>query len=320
MGGTCISRGLTNLGGRKRKVKCDEAKPTCDRCANTGRTCDGYAPPPPGHYSWAELLGKKAILPAITPRRNTQDGRAFDFYHHVVAPALSRFPDDQFWTRMVSQASMQEPAVRHAVLSISTVYELVDDTPSEKMLLNPKGRYAMVQYNHALQHLAGVQDESVVLFSCILFICLEILRDNKMGALTHVAHGVRVFNNCLQRKSAWAADYLRPVFNRLTSCPFFFGATEKALPILYGVERQRVLGPQENYEVARYRLDLLTASSIRFVRKYEAAGPDRPKDTPDYTGFEEEQAALVSGLDDWVANFDILEATAPRPSGTPTPL
>lgn len=221
---------------------------------------------------------------------------------------------------MVSQASMQEPAVRHAVLSISTVYELVDDTPSEKMLMNPKGRYAMVQYNHALQHLAGVQDESVVLFSCILFICLEILRDNKMGALTHVAHGVRVFNNCLQRKSAWAADYLRPIFNRLTSCPFFFGATEKALPILYGVEGLRVSGHQENYEVARYRLDLLTASSIRFVRKYEAAGPDRPKDTPDYTDFEEQQAALVSALDDWVANYDILEATAPRPSGTPTPL
>jgi hypothetical protein len=221
---------------------------------------------------------------------------------------------------MVSQASMQEPAIRHAVLSISSVYELVDDTPGEEMLLTPKGRYAMVQYNHALQQLAKGQDESVVLFSCILFICLEILRDNKMGALTHVAHGVRVFNNCHERKSAWAADYLRPIFNRLTSCPLFFGANEEAIPILYGAEGQHVSGHQENYEVARYRLDLLTARSIRFVRKYEAEGPDRPKDKPDYTGFEEEQAALASGLDDWVAHYDILEANTPRPSDIPTPL
>ncbi|KAK1836602.1 hypothetical protein QBC39DRAFT_88934 [Podospora conica] len=306
---------------KKRKVKCDEAKPSCDRCVNTGRTCDGYTPPPPGHYSWAELLGKRAIVPAITPRRNTQDGRAFDFYHHVVAPALSRFPGDEFWTRMVSQASMQEPAVRHAVLSISSIYELVDDIPSDQMLLDPKGRYAMVQYNQALHHLSQSQDESVVLFSCVLFICLEILRDNKMGALTHVAHGVRVFNNCRNRRSSWAADYLRPIFTRLTSCPFFFGATEKALPILSGVgEGQHISGHQESYEIARYRLDLLTARSIRFVRQYEAVASDRPKDTPDYTGFEEEQVAIVSGLDDWAANYDILEATTPPPSKNTTPL
>lgn len=26
------------------QVKCDEAKPVCNRCTSTGHTCDGYAP------------------------------------------------------------------------------------------------------------------------------------------------------------------------------------------------------------------------------------------------------------------------------------
>jgi hypothetical protein len=31
---------------RIRKVKCDEVKPSCKRCTDTGRKCDGYTPPP----------------------------------------------------------------------------------------------------------------------------------------------------------------------------------------------------------------------------------------------------------------------------------
>ncbi|KAL5599098.1 hypothetical protein FOVSG1_006910 [Fusarium oxysporum f. sp. vasinfectum] len=27
-----------------RKIKCDETRPCCRRCTNTGRNCDGYAP------------------------------------------------------------------------------------------------------------------------------------------------------------------------------------------------------------------------------------------------------------------------------------
>ena len=265
------------------------------------------------------MLGKKAIVPALTTRRNTQDGRALDFYHHVVAPALSRFPGDDFWTRMVSQASMQEPAVRHAVISISSIYELVDDTPCELMLVNPKGRYAMVQYNHALQQLTSIQDESVVLFTCILFVCLEILRDNKMAALTHVAYGIRVFNNSHRRHSSWAADYFRPIFIRLTSCPFFFGATNEVLPVLYGAHGPAVPGPQDSYAVARHRLDILTALSVHFVRKYEAMAPEKRKAEPDCSCFEEQQSDLVWRLDDWMANYDVLIAANPPPADNPTP-
>lgn len=61
---------------RIRKVKCDEAKPTCKRCAHTGRKCDGYAPPPP--------------TPPATPPTNTTE--VFKTTSLVVRPPKQTSP------------------------------------------------------------------------------------------------------------------------------------------------------------------------------------------------------------------------------------
>lgn len=305
-------------GCRKRKVKCDESKPHCLRCTNTGRKCEGYSPPPIGSYSWAELLGRKPIAPAITTRRNTQDGRALEFYHHVVAPALSRFPGDDFWTRMVAQASMQEPAVRHAVAAISSIYELTDDPSQDSLVGTQRGRFALEQYNQALHHMTKNCDESVVLFVCILFIAIESLRENKQAALTHCQYGIKVFNN-LGSGNVWARDYFRPIYIRLTACPFFFGASLNAFPCPVGTEEEEISGPHANYSICRYRLDLIITRCIRFIREYELPAPGTFKPPPDYTFYHERQTVLLSQLADWTKNFDDFVAANPYPDNNQSP-
>ncbi|KAK5657701.1 hypothetical protein OQA88_2773 [Cercophora sp. LCS_1] len=278
----------------------------------------GYSPPPIGSYSWAELLGRKPIIPAITSRRNTQDGRALEFYHLIVAPAFSRFPGDDFWTRMVAQASMQEPAVRHAVVAISSIYELTDDPSQDSFLASQKGRFALVQYNRALQQITQISDESVVLFVCILFIAIESLRENKQAALTHCQYGIKVYNN-LKSGNLWARDYFRPIYVRLTACPFFFGASLDAFPCPVGTEDEDISGPHSSYSVCRYRLDLTITRCIRFIRQYEAPAPGTSKPPPDYSRYHERRARLLSHLADWTRNFDDFVAANPYSDDNQTP-
>ena len=221
---------------------------------------------------------------------------------------------------MVAQASLQEPAVRHAVVAISSIYELVDEAPYETMLTTPKGRYAVVQYNQALQALTQMRDESVVLFVCILFICIEALRENKNGTITHCRYGIKVFNDSDGGGSAWARDYFRPIFVRLTSCPFFFGATLDAIPSPIGAEDEDISGPHLNWDVCRYRLDILLTRCIRFVREYELSAPGYPqRPAPDFSRYYERRALLVSQLADWLASFHALKEKRPVPATNPGP-
>jgi len=259
-------------------------------------------------------------MPVITSRKNSNDGRALEYYHHVVAPAFSRFPGDDFWTRMVAQASLQEPAVHHAVVAISTFYELVGSGPFDSIIATPKGRYAVVQYNQALQQLTKMRDESIVLFVCILFVCIEGLRENKQGAMTHCRYGIKVFNGSEGGRSTWARDYFRPLFLRLTSCPYFFGAGLDYFPTPIGTETEDVSGPHPSWEICRYRMDLLVARCIRFVREFEkptSGQPPRP--AADYSTYHQRKDRLVSLLDEWLANYDSLYVTRPPPADNLSP-
>ncbi|KAK0714929.1 hypothetical protein B0H67DRAFT_228933 [Lasiosphaeris hirsuta] len=288
---------------KARKVKCDETKPHCERCTSTSRKCDGYDPPQVGVYSWLELLGKKPILPVIASRRNTQESRALEFYHRVIAPSFTLFPEDDFWTKMVAQASYSEPAVRHAVIAISCIYEQIGETPCD-LLLAPKGRYAMGHYNQALQQLTKTRDESVVLFVCVLFVCIEALRENKDAAIAHCRHGIMIYNSARSGGgAAWVREYLLPTFVRLSAFPFFFGGTLETIPGLSGAEEEDISGAHNSFNVSRYRIDLLIARCIRFVRSCDPPAPGLPKPAPDVIALQQRER-LDDMLDEWLRNFE----------------
>ncbi|KID99250.1 C6 zinc finger domain protein, partial [Metarhizium majus ARSEF 297] len=117
---------------KKRKVKCDETRPACNRCTSTGRTCDGYMPPPPGCMSWDRLLSAPVpASPSPCPEADDLELRGLAFYQQIVAPALCGPLDSSFWTKLVAQMVHAEPATRHAVLAISWLYENFGDGAEE---------------------------------------------------------------------------------------------------------------------------------------------------------------------------------------------
>ncbi|KAK3318562.1 hypothetical protein B0H66DRAFT_603142 [Apodospora peruviana] len=294
-----------------RKVKCDEAKPFCNRCTKTGRKCDGYPPRPQGVYSWDELLSKRPIVPAITSRHTTQESRALDYFRAVVAPSFAGCADDYFWTRLVTQASYQHPAVRHAVVAISTIYEQLGEVHHE-FIDSPRGRFALGHYNQALQQLTKACDETVVLFVCVLFVCIEILQENKQAAIDHCRHGVMIFNSARDKISTWQQEHLLPIYVRLSIFPFFFGGNVDNFPGLLDFHHDKLV-PPITLDDSRSSLDMLVARSIRFIRTSVSSrfGP-----TPDLLippALVEEQQRLVLLLDGWLANFTAMNAQHPPP-------
>jgi hypothetical protein len=92
---------------RIRKVKCDEVKPSCNRCTHTGRKCDGYAPPTSNAPKKSSLLVRSpkqalhqsdvhvdVVLSSIfgTPEEHW----SLDFFIRRTAPAISGAFDTGF--------------------------------------------------------------------------------------------------------------------------------------------------------------------------------------------------------------------------------
>ncbi|KAJ5697999.1 hypothetical protein N7462_000004 [Penicillium macrosclerotiorum] len=143
---------------KARRVKCDETKPACVRCTTTGRRCDGYAPlktsfpeykalAPARTTDASDTTGSssssasrttqtaqlvirirpeyRSLAPLADPSQAdlTPKERWFlVFFRHVTARTNAKFFGEEFWGRLVHQASEVQPAVRHSAIGISALH------------------------------------------------------------------------------------------------------------------------------------------------------------------------------------------------------
>jgi hypothetical protein len=107
-----------------------------------------------------------------------------------------------FWNRLIFQASLNEPAVLHAVLALSCVHKRgslhdanqrnSDDTPDKQE------QFILQHYVKAISYLQphfSIKDMSsfrVALITCAVFIYLEFLRGHFETAQRHLENGLKV--------------------------------------------------------------------------------------------------------------------------------
>lgn len=216
-------------------MKCDELKPECKKCSSTGRKCDGYSDDTVGNKL---LISKKDAMPFISKSADgypkfvpytppigipgdARDRRTFHYFRSRTNNAMFRHFESScfeadFWDGLVLQISHSHPTVRHAILALGALYEEYDITRSSRGNTPIDGKelhsaFAIKQYNKAVQLLSvdlAADDPSFdsILASCMIFICLEFLRNNPHTALSHLSAGMRIINEI----SATAADVSRP--------------------------------------------------------------------------------------------------------------
>ncbi|KAI7193566.1 hypothetical protein KC363_g2671 [Hortaea werneckii] len=318
-----------------RRVKCDEAKPECNRCTSTGRKCDGYEIPPRRNGALA-AQARASPQPCLEVARGTQDElRALEFFHVRTAPGLSSYFDADFWTRLVFQISSVEPSIRHAMVAVGAFHSLREKVsvtlstdqqadkrdplatsmPVRKLAQVHEDPFALVQYNKAIVHLAKrLQDPTaateIALLACILFVCIEFLRGEVELAISHFKSGMGIAIQSLnfgsRRMAKPASERLRndtlPFFNRLELLSTLFG---NDAPWEYPVALQYVI-PDEfaNVKEARDSLVHLMNLSLRFIRYMKYRKYDRIVSSDDLA----RQETLHRHVTEWETKFDTLLA------------
>ncbi|KAH8845313.1 hypothetical protein MCOR27_007637 [Pyricularia oryzae] len=282
---------------KKRRIKCDEALPTCSRCRYSGRDC-AYAEPPVGCFSWHHLLHSSAASIPPPPSRRLPDSaiRGLDYFRCEVAPKLGGELDGAFWTSVVLRLATTEDAVLHGVLAISLLHEDFEPGWERRGADGDEGA-ALVHYNRALRMVASRElGTGVVLVMSILFTCVEFLRGNQAAAVTHCRHGTLV-----SRLPGCRNDDVMAVLRQLSPVPYFFSGGD--FPVLEMVDQEGRFGTVSQASEA---MDELMAQAIRLVRSLDGyrLGVEDAAAMP--AGAQDTQMATVRKLASWKTAFEEL--------------
>ena len=197
-----------------RRVKCDENRPSCTRCISSGRKCDGYGISEVVKLSadGSSAAGGIAVLaPTFAFEGSYQERRAFDLFRTKITFQLSGDFDGWFWNTLLLQATHQEPAIRHAVLALSSLCEQYDTKENISSKTPPyvtkEGPLALQQYNWAIAELTSAASKlglavDVCLMTCMLFAYFEVIRGHHGSAMSHISSGVKILSE-LQPNAQW---------------------------------------------------------------------------------------------------------------------
>ncbi|KAH7142616.1 hypothetical protein B0J13DRAFT_555869 [Dactylonectria estremocensis] len=298
---------------KTRRVKCDEAKPICRRCAVKGRKCEyniARAPPP-----------RNVITVYLPPTRSQPvffvNDRGLDFFHQNLAAKLDGQFDSKFWSKLVLQLSHSEPSIRHAVSAISVIYQDVELSlrhPAGYVNANPE---AQQEWNTAVKSLsARIQtypnSDLVPLVCCLLFICIEFLRGNVESSMLHVQSGFNILaalrcnsdaalglgSNLSSNDLKAIEDHIVPMFLRLNVLCSLAG---RITPPMYAPTTKED-SPQEDLTDSRRRLFEISDTCIRFIGEASLKAAMFQIDIDDLV----EQVKLQTRLDAWCDQLDEL--------------
>lgn len=321
-----------------RHVKCDEERPVCRRCLSTGRRCDGYGIWGGGGnpYGSNEREGSRQFSRQLSTRSisksdsgvSQQEKGAFDFFKSRSSAKLPGVFDSGFWEELVLQSSYSEPAVLHALMSLGALHRSMTkfESGDKPGFMNPDERLALQQYNKAISHL-DVHFKSndktslrVALITCMVFICIELLRGRFKIATTHLRNGLNLLHQMQQRGESIDTensillrpdpgsidDYLIEAFTRLNIHSALFGHGSS---FLYIVGQDATCGPDyeipqvfEIPRIARLYLDGLM-NAIYFLSGQIERVFIAQNSIPD--ALVGRQQRLQSSLDQWLETFDM---------------
>jgi hypothetical protein len=308
-------------------VKCDETKPACTRCTSTGRNCEGYpvstrSPPKSGSPPAQNPNLTSDALCCLSLYRvsssipgNYDERRSFYYLRERTIYDISGYFESEFWDRLVLQISHTEPAVRHALLALSSLCEtyesqdLVDDHNEFRM------QFASQQYNKAVRLLVEYLSAShsqldVILSSCVVFVWFEFMRNDFDAGLGHLRGGLKILHDFRQTNKSPASKSrhinasLVYLFSRLQIQVLVYGI-QIAESISQDHEETRSVVPTSfsSIEQARNSLHTLLDTFFRFLS--QLANRDLIDSTmkshlwPDSSSFEAARRSLLDQFRDW---------------------
>ncbi|OCT46933.1 hypothetical protein CLCR_02332 [Cladophialophora carrionii] len=188
---------------RKRRIKCDEAKPACRQCTDSLRKCEGYQPPQTWLFKPRKAVDNKddslgngmtttivQFVSPLGPVGNSSDRRSFQFWHEQAAPIFSSYFGHSFWTDLLPKIGLAQPAVKHLLLATSS---LVESAALEGVPIDKNTVY-QTHYTKALQATCASPQIESVLMACLLFACCEFMKGSIQSGLRHIQAGLNIID------------------------------------------------------------------------------------------------------------------------------
>lgn len=257
-------------------------------------------------------------LPLFFDWASADEKRSFHFFQHVTAPCLSGDFDGGFWRVLVLQICQSEPAVKHAVLAVSSFHEAMT-TPY--MDAEDRHSFALSQYNKAIANLLdqmqNVEAKPLVpLLTCVLFVCIELMQNKDKESLLHLEQGRQILSQ-LGRKSPSRyseidiiRQHLVPMYTRLSLTSWLIGCDPVAIPQQLKVLTEIPMMFDSITEV-RYALYDFMDECLRFYKRtHEAKFDDIPEES--LLAFEKEQDYLLAKHAKFNVAFSMYQATRAR--------
>jgi hypothetical protein len=243
--------------------------------------------------------------------------------------------------RTVLQASLTDPAIRHAVLSLRALREDLETSgtiPTSDTHQTPSYAYGLQQYCKALGGLAsnlsspGPSELKSSLLCCQIFISIEQVQGNYTIMAQHIIKGLEIMQEYRARPYFVATDRLMPAQHdqlpyldvfiiklfaapcKFTECPVIDTSemTEfhcKISPYNQSGEPRsfRTIAPDTRTELTR-----ISASTLKFLGKVSHV-----ESTVNALRLLSEKAALLHALELWLNNLEIVQTNMISPALEP---
>ena len=139
---------------------------------------------------------------------NVTEKRYFQFFRERTIVQTINMTDGQFWDRVLLQACHKEPAIKHAVLALSSLHMSNSDPELRRRHID----YTERQYAKAISAAqlqvasASPNDLDSVLITCLLFVCYEAIQGNYAASTTHRLSGRRLLSQSKESSHAQVSN------------------------------------------------------------------------------------------------------------------
>lgn len=237
---------------------------------------------------------EKALQVSPTLGMTSDESQGWDFFRTKTVREIRGCFQSNLWEHLILQISHQEPAILHASIALGSMHRKFKESGVSTAVLrlnDPCQVFSLRQYVKAIGSLrkrlnstGDSQTRDVSLITCLLFICLEMIQGQRLGALTHLQTGLRILSGSEVLKNDKSSeprrqlvlkhdpdiliDQLTEVFARMDYNSTMFGLPS---PHLRLVPEQSVGKPFAwvpatffNIQEARQFLDSLSSAVFRF--------------------------------------------------------
>lgn len=186
-------------------MKCDEEKPICRRCRDSGVKCDGYAPPGPikkpvrRQDVWVPDSEQVIVFQPPSAPGAPIERYYLNHFHHWTSRQLTSSTDmSNFWMTFVLPLAHNCEPVRYAVSAVGAAHRFFMAGHDTRSPLQQLRSLAMQEYNKAISHIVphmsmdSAFNIHCTLVCCLLFVAFEGITGRYTESVRHLRAGNRL--------------------------------------------------------------------------------------------------------------------------------